>query len=163
MSFAYGIAFSIIQLFDFLLFKNERRMVFKHTGYKHVLQTCCIHPWECRNALRTSRYLASFIHKLIHAAGSRRVSEEIDLKLQNVCARAIFRSFSTDACCCSFIVVLYCVALKLSPYIIPSLISMILLSQICVLQFNLVFVFVFALIDIDIWEMISNTLETKLQ
>lgn len=40
---------------------------------------------------------------------------------------------------------------------------MILLSQICVLQFNLVFVFVFALIDIDIWEMISNMLETKLR
>lgn len=138
MSFAYGIAFSIIRLFDFLFVKNERRMVFKHAGYKHVLQICCIHPWECRNALRTSRHLASFIHKLIHAAEGRRVSEEIDSKLQNVCARAIFRSFSPDTCCCSFTIVLYCVALKLSPHIIPSLISMILLSQICVLQFNLV-------------------------
>lgn len=138
MSFAYGIAFSIIRLFDFLFVKNERRMVFKHAGYKHVLQICCIHPWECRNALRTSRHLTSFIHKLIHAAEGRRVSEEIDSKLQNVCARAIFRSFSTDTCCCSFTIVLYCVALKLSPHIIPSLISMILLSQICVLQFNLV-------------------------
>lgn len=138
MSFAYGIAFSIIWLFDFLFVKNERRMVFKHAGYKHVLQICCIHPWECRNALRTSRHLASFIHKLIHAAEGRRVSEEIDSKLQNVCARAIFRSFSTDTCCCSFTIVLYFVALKLSPHIIPSLISMILLSQICVLQFNLV-------------------------
>lgn len=161
MNFAYGTAFSIIRLFDFLLFKNERRMVFKHAEYKHVLQACCIHPWECSNALRTSRYLASFIRKLIHAAEGRRVSEEIDSKLQNLCARAIFRSFSTDACC--FIVVLYRVALKLLPHIILSLISMILLSQICVLQFNLVFVFVFALIDIDIWEMISNMLETKLR
>lgn len=119
-----------------------------NTCYKYLV--CCIHPWECRNALRISRHIASFIHKLIHAAEGRRDSEEINSKLRNVYARAIFRSFITDACCCSFIVVLYCVALKLSPYIIPSLISMISLSQICVLQFNFVFVFVFALIDIDI-------------
>lgn len=99
-----------------------------NTCYKYL--ACCIDPWECRNALRTSRHLVSFIHKLIHAAEGRRDSEEIDSKSRNVYARAIFGSFITDACCCGFIVVLYCVALKLSPHIIPSLISMISLPQI---------------------------------